>query len=100
MGERNIIHTAPDVMCAAGCVLGRLLSVSYTHLDVYKRQGVGRLTSEAIMSRDTKLACGAVIMTTILYVVMQLIVDLAYAFVDPRIKARYVKTRKRRRVTA
>ena len=33
-------------------------------------------------------------MTTILYVVMMLLIDLAYAFVDPRIKARYVRPKK------
>ena len=64
---------------------------------VFAWPGVGRLTAEAIMSRDTKLACGAVILTTILYVVLQLVVDLAYALVDPRIKARYVRTKKNRR---
>ncbi len=88
------------ILTTLGSNLSSALAGSVVIESVFAWPGVGRLTSEAIMSRDTKLACGAVIMTTILYVVMQLIVDLAYAFVDPRIKARYVKTRKRRRVTA
>lgn len=88
------------ILTTLGSNLSSALAGSVVIESVFAWPGVGRLTSEAIMSRDTKLACGAVIMTTILYVLMQLVVDLAYAFVDPRIKARYVKTKKRRRAAA
>ena len=88
------------ILTTLGSNLSSALAGSVVIESVFAWPGVGRLTSEAIMSRDTKLACGAVIMTTILYVIMQLLVDLAYAFVDPRIKARYVKTKRKRRITA
>lgn len=88
------------VLTTLGSSLSSALAGSVVIESVFAWPGVGRLTAEAIMSRDTKLACGAVIMTTILYVLMQVIVDLAYAFVDPRIKARYVKAKKPRRVAA
>lgn len=88
------------ILTTLGSNLSSALAGSVVIESVFAWPGVGRLTSEAIMSRDTKLACGAVIMTTILYVIMQLLVDLAYAFVDPRIKARYVKTKRKRSITA
>lgn len=88
------------VLTTLGSSLSSALAGSVVIESVFAWPGVGRLTAEAIMSRDTKLACGAVIMTTILYVLMQVIVDLAYAFVDPRIKARYVKAKKPRRAAA
>ncbi|NLM83913.1 MAG: ABC transporter permease subunit, partial [Clostridiales bacterium] len=64
---------------------------------VYTWPGVGNLMIEAINRRDTTLACGCVIMTAILYVVMLLIVDIIYAFIDPRIKAMYSAGRKKKR---
>ncbi|MCI8895710.1 MAG: ABC transporter permease [Lachnospiraceae bacterium] len=88
------------ILTTLGSNLSSSLAGSVVIESVFAWPGVGRLTAEAIMSRDVKLACGAVIMTTILYVIMQLIVDLAYAFVDPRIKARYIRTRKTRRKAA
>ena len=41
--------------------------------------------------RDYNLACGCIIMFTLLLNLTLLVVDIAYAFVDPRIKARYSK---------
>lgn len=88
------------ILTTLGGNLSTALAGSVVIESVFAWPGVGRLTAEAIMSRDAKLACGAVIMTTILYVIMQLLVDLAYAFVDPRIKSRYVRAKKPRRGVA
>ncbi len=101
--EKRVIwkHALGNAMIPILTTLGGNLSTamagSVVIESVFAWPGVGRLTAEAIMSRDTKLACGSVIMTTILYVLMMLLVDLAYAFVDPRIKARYVRPKKVRR---
>lgn len=65
---------------------------------VFAWPGVGRLIVEAVSTRDVDLTLGAVTMTTFLYVLVQLAVDLLYAFVDPRIKSQYAgAARKRRR---
>ena len=63
---------------------------------VFAWPGIGRLTIEAVSSRDVTLTLGAVIMSTIIYVLVLLLVDLIYAFVDPRIKAQYVSQSKRK----
>ena len=57
---------------------------------VYAWPGVGRMLVEGVSQRDVTVILGCVIMTTILYVLVQLIVDLLYAFVDPRVKSRYI----------
>ena len=59
---------------------------------VFAWNGVGRTIVEAVTARDVTMALGCVIMTTFLYVLIQLIVDLLYAFADPRIKSRYAAT--------
>jgi len=56
---------------------------------VFAWPGVGRMLVEAALSRDVTLTMGTVIMTTFLFVLVQLLVDLVYAFVDPRIKAQF-----------
>jgi peptide/nickel transport system permease protein len=64
---------------------------------VYTWPGVGYLMVMAINSRDVTLACGCVILTSIMYVLILLLVDILYAFVDPRIRAQYSKGRKTKR---
>ena len=58
---------------------------------VFSWPGIGRLTVSAINTRDITLATGCIIMFTVLLTVTMLLVDIAYAYVDPRIKAQYSK---------
>ena len=58
---------------------------------VFAFPGVGKLLVDAIDTRDTNLACGCIILQTTITVVVLLLVDLLYGFVDPRIKAQYAK---------
>ena len=58
---------------------------------VFAWPGVGRLMIDAINQRDVNLACGCIVMTTIITSIILVLIDLGYAFVDPRIKAQYVK---------
>ena len=46
---------------------------------------------EAIRLKDVPLILGGTISLSILFTVVMVIVDILYAFVDPRIKARYTK---------
>ena len=64
---------------------------------VFAWPGVGRMIVEAVIARDVTATCGNVIMTTFLYVLVQLIVDVMYAFVDPRIKSRFATNKRKRR---
>ena len=100
--ERMVIrkHALGNALIPIITTIGGSLSMSLAGSavveTVFTWPGVGRMIVEAVMARDVTMTCGSVIMTTILYVVIQLIVDLLYAFVDPRIKAQYSKTVKKR----
>ena len=63
---------------------------------VFAWPGVGRLMVDAINQRDVNLACGCIVMSTIITSVFLVLIDLAYAFVDPRIKGQYVKGGKKK----
>jgi len=56
---------------------------------VFAWPGMGTLVVPAIRGANFPLACGCITMTTAFLGVMTVIVDLGYAFIDPRVKARY-----------
>ncbi|MBR4861752.1 MAG: ABC transporter permease [Firmicutes bacterium] len=74
-----------------GSNLGNAFGGAVAIESVFSWPGVGRLTVAAVNSRDTILATGCIIMFTLFLNVTLLVVDIAYAFVDPRIKAQYSK---------
>ena len=62
---------------------------------VFSWPGVGRMLVQGMSQRDVPVILGCTMMTTIVYVLMMLIVDVLYAVIDPRIKAQYfVKERR------
>jgi peptide/nickel transport system permease protein len=85
------------ILTTIGIGLAAQLAGSVVIESVFAWPGIGRLAVEAVAARDVSLVSGVVIMTSILYVLVQLVVDLLYAFVDPRIKAQYIKYAKRRK---
>ena len=88
------------ILTTIGMGLSRFLAGSAVIETVFSWPGIGRLTVEAVSQRDVTLACGCVIMPSILYVIILLIVDLLYAFVDPRIRGKYASGSRKRKVTA
>lgn len=58
---------------------------------VFSWPGVGRMIVDGISQRDIPTVTGGIVMTTILVSIVNLVVDIVYAYVDPRIKAQYTK---------
>jgi peptide/nickel transport system permease protein len=85
------------IVTQIGMMLAMTMAGSAVIEAVYSWPGVGRLMIEAINQRDTTLACGCVILTATLYVVLLLLVDIVYAFIDPRIRAQYSAGRRKKR---
>lgn len=79
------------IITISGTQFASILGGSVLVETVFAWPGVGRLMIDAINQRDVNLACGCIVMTTILTSIILVLIDLAYAFVDPRIKAQYVK---------
>lgn len=79
------------IITISGTQLASIMGGSVLVETVFAWPGVGRLMIDAINQRDVNLACGCIVMTTIITSIILMLIDLAYAFVDPRIKAQYVK---------
>lgn len=58
---------------------------------VFSWPGVGRQLVEGINQRDLPVVLGFIIMTAVVTCIINLLLDIIYAFVDPRIKAQYAK---------
>ncbi len=84
------------IITQVGMMLAFSLAGSVVIETVFAWPGIGQLTIEAINRRDTPLACGGIILTLILFITMLLIVDLLYALVDPRIRARFAPAKRRK----
>ena len=69
-----------------GIQFGTLLSGSFLVEAVFSWPGLGRLALVAIDSRDYPLITGAVLITSIAFVMANLIVDVLYSYIDPRIR--------------
>ena len=68
-----------------GLQLGALLGGAVVTETIFSRPGMGRLAVDAILSRDFPLVQGTVLVAAVAYVLVNLLVDISYAAVDPRI---------------
>ncbi len=73
------------VITIIGLQFGFLLSGAVVVETVFARQGLGRLAITAILSKDFPLVQGIVLVAAIAYVAINLLVDLSYSLLDPRI---------------
>jgi peptide/nickel transport system permease protein len=74
------------VMTIAGIDLGALMGGAILTETVFSRPGVGLMIYQAINARDLPVVSGGVLFATLVYVIANLVVDVAYAYVDPRIR--------------
>jgi dipeptide transport system permease protein len=80
---RNALITITTIL---GLQLGALLSGSVVTETVFSYPGIGDLLIQSISARDYKLTQVLILMFAVTYFVVNLIVDLLYSWIDPRIK--------------
>src|SRR5262245_14001782 len=69
-----------------GLQLGALLGGAVVTETIFSRPGLGRLAVDAISNRDFPLIQGTVLFAAVTYVLVNLVVDVLYAAIDPRIR--------------
>ena len=77
------------VTTVVGLNFGVLLGGSVLTETVFAWPGIGRYVIESIKSQDIPSVLGCVVVLSILFTVVNLFVDILYAYIDPRIKAQY-----------
>ncbi len=74
------------VITVAGLQFGFLLGGTVVTETVFARQGLGRVAVDAIIYKDLPVVQGIVLLIAIIYMLVNLLVDVTYAFLDPRIR--------------
>jgi len=87
-------HALPNALMptitVVGMNIGALLGGAVLTETVFSIPGTGRFLVESIKSRDTPSVLGCLVVMALCVAISNLIVDLIYAYIDPRIKAQYV----------
>jgi peptide/nickel transport system permease protein len=77
------------IVTVVGLQFGYLLGGAVLTETVFSWPGVGRLMVEAIKQKDTPMVLASVIFMSTVFSIVNLLVDILYAFLDPRIKSQY-----------
>jgi ABC-type dipeptide/oligopeptide/nickel transport system permease component len=91
LGERIVVYRHAlknaliPVVTVLGLQFGILLGGAVLTETVFAWPGVGRLLVDAILRRDYPVVQGTVMLLAFLFVIINLVVDVIYAFLDPRI---------------
>jgi peptide/nickel transport system permease protein len=88
VGKHALRNSLITVTTVIGLQLGALISGAVVTEQIFGIAGFGRLTIDSIAQRDYALLQGVVLVAAVGYVVVNLLVDLAYSFINPRIRVR------------
>jgi peptide/nickel transport system permease protein len=92
LGERRVVmrhglrSAITPIVTAAGLDIGILLGGAILTESVFNIPGIGRLVFESIQHSDLPMIQGTVLLGTFFIVMANLIVDIVYAFLDPRVR--------------
>jgi peptide/nickel transport system permease protein len=81
-------HAAIQLVTMSGVVIGGLLGGTVITESLFNRQGIGQLMLVATTNKDIPLVVGVVIFCALVYVVVNLVVDILYTIIDPRVVTR------------
>lgn len=79
------------VVTVAGMEFGWLLGGAVVIETVFSINGVGKLIIDSIQMKDVPLVTGCALFLAFFFMLVMLVVDILYAYIDPRIRARYQK---------
>jgi peptide/nickel transport system permease protein len=80
-------HSVLPAITLSGWALGALVSGAVIAENVFGRPGIGQVLVTAVNTRDVPTVSGIVLVVAAVYVVANLLVDVAYSLIDPRLRA-------------
>lgn len=89
-------NAALPTLTMAGLLVGGLLGGAVVTETVFSRPGLGRLTATAVGARDVPTVLGVVLLAATVFVLVNLVVDLLYPALDPRVADTPRRARRRR----
>jgi peptide/nickel transport system permease protein len=86
VGKHALKNALIPVVTLVGLDLGALMGGAILTETVFSWPGVGRTIYLAILQRDAPVVIGGTLILVIIFLVLNLIVDIVYAWLDPRIR--------------
>jgi ABC-type dipeptide/oligopeptide/nickel transport system permease component len=86
VGRHALRNALIPVVTMLGLQFGALVGGTVIIETVFSRRGLGRTIVDAIVWKDLPMVQGAVLLTATLYMLMNLLVDISYVLIDPRIR--------------
>lgn len=83
------------IITVLGIQLGVMLGGAVLTETVFSINGLGKYMVDGIKNRDYPVVQGGVLLLALVFSCVNLVVDIIYAYVDPRIKSQYSRSRKR-----
>ncbi|HEY2575925.1 MAG TPA: ABC transporter permease [Streptosporangiaceae bacterium] len=87
IGVHALRNSLITVVTVIGLQLGGLIAGIVTVEEVFDIPGIGQLTLDAVYQRDYSTLQGVILLTAAAYIIANLLVDLAYAVLNPRVRA-------------
>ncbi|MEV6278017.1 ABC transporter permease [Nocardia sp. NPDC051832] len=84
--RHGLRHAALPAVTLTGWLVGGLLGGAVIIEEVFGRPGLGRVTVEAVLTQDLPVVLAVAILSAFVYVVISTLVDLAYLWLDPRLR--------------
>ena len=86
--RHTLRHGSTGALTLSGYLVGSLLGGTVLVETVFARAGIGRVTLSAITDRDLPVVIAVIMLSAVVFVVVHLLVDLAYPLLDPRLRDR------------
>jgi peptide/nickel transport system permease protein len=86
LGSHALRNAALPVITILGMQFGALLAGAVITETIFSWQGIGQLMIDSIQKRDYPVVQGCVLLVSFIYVLVNLITDLTYIVLDPRLK--------------
>lgn len=86
IGRHVLRNALIPVITILGLMLGNMLSGAVLTETIFARLGIGQMYVEAVLQKDFTLVQGTTLFIALIYVMVNIIVDIIYAIVDPRIR--------------
>jgi peptide/nickel transport system permease protein len=86
IGKHTLRNSAIPIVTLAGLEAGQLLGGAVITETIFAWPGLGRLTVQALLNRDFPVVFAAVFFISLMYTLINLAVDLLYAWLDPRVR--------------
>ncbi|MCY4536995.1 MAG: ABC transporter permease [Chloroflexi bacterium] len=84
---RHVLRNALiPVVTVLGLMLGNMLSGAVITETIFARLGIGQKYVEAVLQKDFTMVQGTTLFIALMYVFVNIVVDIVYAFIDPRIR--------------